>query len=233
VLEGQSQPHGVPGSVNATTVAPARRSTRGAQLVLGAGGIHGRDPSTFQLTGRSASKETVVIKSISSSLKPFRHPGTISSTVVPVSATARARASISPRSAAREGTGRPSPIVMGVDLGGGKPHGAVGQRLVKSLDHGRHLVGRGDLTHRVVAMAARRRAEWPTKKPALTPMRPSRRPSHSRTTSSSSRDPLGGRAAASPPPWPSSVRGTRCSSDRMVRGRTRNCPEHRGHPVER
>ena len=28
-------------------------------------------------------------------------------------------------------------------------------------------------------MAARRRAEWPTKKPALTPMRPSRRASHS------------------------------------------------------
>ena len=63
-------------------------------------------PSTFQLIGRSASSEILLMRSMSSSVNPLRQPAMISSTVVPsCSRTAAARSSSSDRVAARDGTG--------------------------------------------------------------------------------------------------------------------------------
>ena len=93
------------------------RSRRAAAAALPAAswlqapsGFMAETPSTFQLTGRSASSDMVARKSMSSSLNPLRQPATMSSTVVPSCwRTAAARRSISSRAAAREGTGWPSP----------------------------------------------------------------------------------------------------------------------------
>ena len=99
------------GSVSASTVAPrAAAALPAASWPQAPSGFMAETPRTFQLTGRSASSDMVLRKSMSSSLKPLRQPATISSTVVPSCwRTAAARRSISSRAAAREGTGWPSP----------------------------------------------------------------------------------------------------------------------------
>ncbi len=95
------------GSVRATTVAPrSDAEVPAASWLQTPSGFMAETPSTFQLTGRSASSDIVARKSTSSAVKPLRQPATISSTVVPSWArTAAARRSSSPRAAAREGTG--------------------------------------------------------------------------------------------------------------------------------
>ena len=99
------------GRVSASTVAPRSAAAVPAASWLEApSGFIAETPRTFQFTGRSASSDIWARKSISSSVKPFRQPGTISSTVVPSwSRTAEASRSISSRAAALDGTGCPSP----------------------------------------------------------------------------------------------------------------------------
>ncbi len=99
------------GSVSASTVAPAAGAALpAASWPQAPSGFMAETPSTFQLTGRSASSDMVERKSMSSSVKPLRQPATMSSTVVPSCwRTAAARRSISSRAAARDGTGWPSP----------------------------------------------------------------------------------------------------------------------------
>ena len=99
------------GRVRATTVAPrAAAAVPAASWLQASSGFMAETPSTFQLTGRSASSDMVERKSMSSSVKPLRQPATMSSTVVPSCwRTAAARRSISSRVAARDGTGWPSP----------------------------------------------------------------------------------------------------------------------------
>ena len=99
------------GSVSATTVAPrSAAADPAASWLQTPSGFMAETPSTFQLTGRSASSDIVDMKSMSSSLNPLRQPATMSSSVVPSwSRTAAARRSISSRPAARDGTGWPSP----------------------------------------------------------------------------------------------------------------------------
>ncbi len=169
------------GSVSATTVAPrAAAAVPAASWFQAASGFMADTPSTFQLTGRSARSDIVARKSISSSVKPLRQPGTISSTVVPsCSRTAAARRSISSRPAARDGTGCPSPSLCVCTWEVENP----------SAPSARAACNAASMASRSAALAApptarspmtsRRSVECPTRKPALTAMRPSRWPSHS------------------------------------------------------
>ena len=100
------------GSVSATTVAPrSAAAVPAASWLQAPSGFMAETPSTFQLTGRSASSDIVERKSISSSVKPLRQPATMSSTrgalVVPHGGGQALH--LGPRLAAREGTGWPSP----------------------------------------------------------------------------------------------------------------------------
>ena len=72
------------GSVSATTVAPrSAAAVPAASWLQAPSGFMDDTPSTFQFTGRSASRDMVAMKSISSSVNPLRQPATMSSTVVP------------------------------------------------------------------------------------------------------------------------------------------------------
>ena len=106
------------GRVSATTVAPRAAAAVPAPSWLQApSGFMAETPSTFQFTGRSASSDMRARKSISSSVNPFRQPGTISSTVVPsCSRTAAARRSISSRGRGTRRYGLSVPVVVRVHL---------------------------------------------------------------------------------------------------------------------
>ena len=72
------------GSVRATTAAPRPAATVEASSCARTRlGLSEDTPSTFQLTGRSASSESVAMRSTSSSVNPLMHPGTMSSSTVP------------------------------------------------------------------------------------------------------------------------------------------------------
>ena len=141
------------GRVSATTVAPRSAAAEPAASWLHApSGFMAETPSTFQLTGRSASSDMVARKSTSSSVKPLRQPATMSSTVVPSwSRTAAARRSISARLAAREGTGCPSPSLCVWTWEVEKPSAPSAKRGVQRRHHGVEVRRRGVAAHRALA----------------------------------------------------------------------------------
>ncbi len=137
-------------------------------------------PSTFQLTGRSASRDIVAMKSISSSVNPLRQPATMSSTVVPSwERTAAARRSISARLAARDGTGWPSPSLCVCTCEVEKPRAPSSSAACSAASMASMSASVAVPPTARSPMTSRRSVECPTRKPALTAMRPSRRPSQS------------------------------------------------------
>ena len=169
------------GNVNATTVAP-----RSAAFVPAASwdqapsGFMAETPSTFQFTGRSARSDMVERNSISSSVNPLRQPGTISSTVVPSwSRTAAARRSISARLAARDGTGCPSPSLCVCTCDVEKPRAPSRSAAWSAVSIAARSASVASPPTARSPITRRRRVECPTRKPAFTAMRPSRRPSQS------------------------------------------------------
>ena len=169
------------GSVSATTVAPrAAAAVPAASWLQTPSGFMADTPSTFQLTGRSARSDMVERKSISSSVNPLRQPGTMSSTVVPAcSRTAPARRSSSSRPAARDGTGWPSPSLWVCTWEVEKPSAPSARAACSAASMASVSPAVATPPTARSPMTRRRSVECPTRKPALTPMRPSRRPSQS------------------------------------------------------
>ena len=169
------------GSVSATTVAPrAAAAVPAASWLQAPSGFMADTPSTFQLTGRSASNDIVERKSISSSVKPLRQPGTMSSTVVPSWArTAAASRSISGRPAARDGTGWPSPSLCVCTCEVEKPSAPSARAACRAASMASRSSAVATPPTARSPITSRRSVECPTRKPALTAMRPSRWPSHS------------------------------------------------------
>ena len=224
------------GNVRATTVAPRSRppwSTPPADA-RARSGFMAETPSTFQLTGRLASSDRVAMRSTSSSLKPFRHPGTMISSVVPsCSADRRAqRLDLGPAGRARRhrrrrrrrcgcGPGRwrsrgPPPRATGA-AGPPWPPSARSAAVDPTA---------------ASPMTARRTAEWPTRKPAFTPICPSRRPSQSpndvHDQSSCSQRRQG--HPFDPGHHPGQVVGV--GRSRRGQGEAAVAPDDRGHPVQ-
>ena len=131
------------GSVRATTVAPrSDAAVPAASWLTTPSGFMAETPSTFQLTGRSASSDIVARKSTSSSVKPLRQPGTISSTVVPSWArTAVARRSISAAGRGARRHGLAVAVVVRVHLRGREAQCALRQGGVQRLLHGVDVPG--------------------------------------------------------------------------------------------
>ena len=174
----------------------------------------------------------MAMRSTSSSLNPLRQPETISSTVVPGWPPHRRgqRLELGPGRRTR-GHRLAVAVVVGVGLGGREPERPLGQRL---LEGGSPWPppARGWPRWPTASspMATRRSVEWPTRKPALTPTRPSSRPSHSPNAAHASRARPGGRPAACPPPGPSCRSGSRRGRARSGPARTRSCRRSRWSP---
>ena len=169
------------GRVSATTVAPRAAAAVPASSWLQApSGFIAETPRTFQFTGRSASRDMRAKKSISSSVNPLRQPGTISSTVVPsCSLTAAASRSISLRSAARDGTGWPSPSLCVCTWDVENPSAPSPKAACNAATMASTSEAVASVPTARSPMTSRRSVEWPTRKPALTAIRPSRWASHS------------------------------------------------------
>ncbi len=169
------------GRVRATTTAPRSAAAVDASSWRSQpSGLSEDTPSTFQLTGRSASSESVVMRSTSSSVNPLRHPGTMSSRTVPsCSDTAEHRASSSSRVAALEGTGLPSPSLWVWAREVDSPSAPSSKHALARATMAATSVGDAGRWTASSPMTTRRSEECPTRNPALTPMPPSKRPSHS------------------------------------------------------
>ncbi len=177
----QSRSFMVWGNVSATRVAP-----RSAAVVeawswwASPSGLRAETPRTFQFAGRSASSDSVAMRSTSSSLKPFRHPGTISSSVVPGCADRTAHsASSSERDAAREGTGMPSPSLWVGACDVENPSAPSSRERANTEAMACTCSSLAAVPTASSPITERRTAEWPTRNPAFTATDPSRRPSHS------------------------------------------------------
>ena len=132
---------------------------------------------TFQFTGRRAASDMRVMRSTSSSVKPFMQPSATHSRVVPgYSAQTPQRATTSSTAAVRDGTGLPSPSLWVKDLLVEKP------RPPASRDCARIRciwTSSAAVASRLTAssfMTMRRRALWPTMPATFTPSFPSNRP---------------------------------------------------------
>ncbi len=169
------------GRVSATTVAPrSAAADPAASWLQTPSGFMADTPSTFQLTGRSARSDIVDMKSMSSSVKPLRQPATMSSSVVPSwSRTAAASRSISSRLAAREGTGWLSPSLCVCTCEVEKPRAPSSSAACNAATMAAMSSGLAAPPTARSPMTRRRSVEWPTRNPAFTAMRPSKRPSHS------------------------------------------------------
>ena len=143
------------GSVRATTVAPrAAAAVPAASWLHTPSGFMADTPSTFQLTGRSASSDMVERRSMSSSVKPLRQPGTISSTVVPSCSGARRPPGVPAPPGRRRatGTGWPSPSLWVCTCDVEKPSAPSARARVQRALHGVDVRRRrdapdGTLTH--------------------------------------------------------------------------------------
>ena len=157
------------GSVSATTVAPrAAAALPAASWLQAPSGFMAETPSTFQLTGRSASSDMVERKSMSSSLKPLRQPATMSSTVVPSCwRTAAARRSISSRAAARDGTGWPSPSLCVCTCEVEKPSAPSASAACSAASMASMSSASAAPPTARSPMTSRRSVEWPTRKPGV------------------------------------------------------------------
>ena len=172
------------GKVSATSRPPRRRrSRRGGELVLES--VPGSAPrprarSSWRAGPRAATASP--IRSTSSSLNPLRHPGTISSSVVPEWSRHRGSTGLELGAVACARRDRLAvTVVVGGGLRGGEPERALLERLVPASGDHRVDAAPGSPTDPTASspMTTRRRAEWPTRNPAFTPTRPSSRPSHS------------------------------------------------------
>jgi hypothetical protein len=120
------------------------------------------------------------MSSTSSSVNPLMHPGRMSSSVVPGwPATDRHSASSSDRWAARDGTGWPSPSLWVGACEVEKPRAPSAMHLPARSTRADTWASVASAPTASSPMTARRRVEWPTRKPALTPTAPSNRASHS------------------------------------------------------
>ena len=169
------------GNVSAIRVAPRSDAVvDAASWCLSPSGFRADTPRTFQLAGRSASRDRVAIKSTSSSLNPLRHPGTMSSSVVPGCADRTAQsASSSDRDAAREGTGMPSPSLWVGACDVENPSAPSSRERASTDSMAWTWSAEATVPTASSPITERRTAEWPTRKPAFTPTEPSSRPSHS------------------------------------------------------
>ena len=169
------------GSVSASTVAPRTDAALpAASWPQAPSGFMAETPRTFQLTGRSAKSDMALRKSMSSSLKPLRHPATMSSTVVPsCRRTAAARRSISSLAAAREGTGWPSPSLCVWTWEVENPSAPSSSAACNAASMPATSPASAAPPTARSPMTRRRNVECPTRNPAFTAMRPSSRPSQS------------------------------------------------------
>ena len=106
------------GMVRATMRAPAARArVEASSCRVTRSGARLSTVRTFQFRGRRAAADMATSRSISSSLKVFRQPSTMPSSVVPsCSPTAAHRASSSSFPAQRDATGWPSPSEWEEDM---------------------------------------------------------------------------------------------------------------------
>ncbi len=161
--------------VSATIRPPAARARADADSWRGTrSGTEASMVSTFQLTARPAAADMSTSRSISSSANLSRQPATIASICVPgCSPTARQSATSSFRSAWREATGRPSPSEWVEDWVVESPHAPSAIDCLSSATIAANCSGVARPPMASGPMTWRRRAQWPTMKPALTAVRPS------------------------------------------------------------
>ena len=116
----------------------------------------------------------VVMRSTSSGVKESRHPLVMYSSVVPSwAATSSQKASISRRSAYRELMGRPSPSEWVRDWDEEKPSPPAARESASRARMAAISSSVATSSPRSAPMTLRRSAQCPTRKPALTPSRPS------------------------------------------------------------
>ena len=163
------------GMLSATTRPPTSRARAdGDSWCQARASSSAPTDSTFQFRGRSALALIPAKSSISSSLNSPRHPWTMASSVVPgcwpvTSHSAKTSSCV----ANRLGTGSPSPSLCVLDRLVEKPRPPASNErcssaLMASSSAGvdARPVDSGPITYR-------RSAQWPTRNPAFTAMRPS------------------------------------------------------------
>ncbi len=182
-------------------------------------------PSTFQLTGRSASSDMVERKSMSSSVKPLRQPATISSTVVPSCwRTAAARRSISSPAGGPRRDGLAVAVVVGVDLRGREAERPLRQRRVQRRLHGVEIPGVGRAPDGPLAHDEPAQRRMPDEEPGVHGDAAVQAARTTRRTSPSPRaDRPAARPAACPRPAPSSARCSRRAPAPSAPARSRSC----------
>ena len=143
-------------------------------------GLAAETPRTFQFSGRSAAIDMSVRNAMSSSVKPDRQPGMIASSCVPGWARTRpASASSSRRDALRDGTGWPEPSLWVFDCDVDSPSAPSASARPSSATILSICSSVASPPTASSPIAASLSAECPTRKPALTAMRPSSRASQS------------------------------------------------------
>ena len=166
------------GMVSATMRPPASAALDDAsswRAVLS--GVRESMVSRFQLSGRRAVVVMSTIRSISVSVKVSRQPLVMYSSVVPGwSRTTSQKASISRRSALRDEMGLPSPSEWVRDWEDEKPSPPASMDSASRRDISAISSSVATSPPRSAPMTHRRRAQWPTRNPALTPRLPSSLP---------------------------------------------------------
>jgi hypothetical protein len=168
------------GSVSATTRPPCAAAWSDAASCDSCPvGFIDDTPRTFQLSGRCAATDIAASRSRSSSVKPLMQPARIASSVVPgAPRTAPARATSSSWDAARDGTGSPSAslCVGAVDVLNPIAPAAHASRTSAAIAS---ICSSDAGSWHASPITTRRTAEWPTWKPAFTPICPSSRSNQS------------------------------------------------------